>query len=241
MAAGAGVTWSDSWCWLSMESTAGLSTRVPTQGLSMWLRLFIAWWLGLRGRCQGSISLCLRPRQKLSGFLWPSFTSQTVSFKLYSSSTSKSQGSPDSREKISQGHKYKYWEAWFAGGHLCRLAATISYIMIMQMFLFLVYIPLFISLKFLPKPSIISILYCNDTYWSISSPSLQRAESRHWVSSDSRKLVYILDANLLWEEQQSFCASWCDEREASAAGWHPGILVLHCWEQCTDPSQHSRQ
>lgn len=52
----------------------------------------------------------------------------------------------------------------------------------------------------------------------------------------------VLDANLLWEEQQSFRASWCDGREARDAGWHPGILVLtiHRQEQCADPGQHAR-
>ena len=111
----------------------------------------------------------------------------------------------------------------------------------------LVCIPFFISLRLQPKPSIIYVLDCSDTYWlkleHLFPQSFQRAEISPSISSDSRKLVYILDANLLWEEQQSFCASWCSRREASAAGQHPGIVVfiVRCQAQCTDPGQRSRR
>lgn len=65
----------------------------------------------------------------------------------------------------------------------------------------LVCIPFFISLRLQPKPSIIYVLDCSDTYWlkleHLFPQSFQRAEISPSISSDSRKLVYILDANLL--------------------------------------------
>lgn len=113
------------------------------------------------------------------------------------------------------------------------------------MFLFLLYIPLFISpgllCNLLSSVSFIAVaLICK--VGAFLPQSFQRAEISHSISSYSRKPVYILDANLLWEEQQSLCASCCGGGDAGAAGHHPGILVptVYCQARCTDSGQRSR-
>lgn len=82
----------------------------------------------------------------------------------------------------------------------------VSYLMIMEILLLLVCIPWFISLRLLPKPSTICVLDCSkDAYWqrlSISFSNFLRVEISHSISSYSRKLFYVLDANLLWEEHR---------------------------------------
>lgn len=121
------------------------------------------------------------------------------------------------------------------------------------MFLFLVYTPLFLPRRLMPKPSMTCLLCGSATHWyrlNISFPSFPRAEMSHSISGDSRKLGYILAADLLGEERQIFCASWWKRGrnirmyDANRGCWAPsrnlGCRFSLPREQHADPGQHSR-